>query len=90
MIDACFLVSSECERIFFLWEQRIYSSWSKFFRLNGVNSYRRVFPREANRKPEKLYAVVKMEANMETSSFILNIFIKLACSEQDIVVTASV
>ena len=27
---------------------------------------------------------------MEMSSFILNIFIELACSEQDIVVTASV
>ena len=49
-----------------------------------------MFPREANRKPKKLYAFVKMEANMEMSSFILNIFIELACSEQDIVVTASV
>ena len=49
-----------------------------------------MFAREANRKPEKLYAFVKMEANMEMSSFILNIFIELACGEQDIVVTASV
>ena len=48
---------------------------ANFFHLNGVNSYRRVFPREANRKPEKLYAFVKMEANMEMSSFILNIFL---------------
>ena len=46
-----------------------------------------MFSREANRKPEKLYAFVKIEANMEMSSFILNIFIELACSEQDIVVT---
>ena len=75
------LVSSfpvNVKKIIFLKEQRICSSWSKFFRLNGVNSYRRVFPRKANRKPEKLYAFVKMEANMEMSSFILNIFIELA------------
>ena len=49
-----------------------------------------MLPREANRKSVGLYAFVIMEANMEMSSFILNIFIKLACSGQDIVVTASV
>ena len=43
-------------------------------------------PRVANRKSEKLYAFVKMSANMKLNSFILNIFIELACSEQDIVV----
>ena len=47
-------------------------------------------PTVANRKSEKLYAFVKMAANMEMNSFILNIFVELACSEQDIVVTALV
>ena len=90
--SSCFLVSSECERILFppVQEQRICSSWNKFFPLNGINSYRRVFLLEANRKSDKLYAYVKMEDNMEMSSLILNIFIELACSGQDIVVTASV
>ena len=60
---------------FFSSRSKEFAGWSKFFRLNGVNSYRRVFPREANRKPEKLYAFVKMEANMEMSSLILNIFL---------------
>ena len=53
-------------------------------------AYSRVSPRVANRKSEKLYAFVKMAANMEMNSFILNIFIELACSEQDKVVTGSV
>ena len=52
----------------------------QFLPLNGVNSYSRVSPRVANRKSEKLYAFVKMAANMEMNSFILNIFIELACS----------
>ena len=77
--SSCFLLSSECERIFSS-RSKEFAHLGAIFPLNGVSSYSRVSPRVANRKSEKLYAFVKMAANMEMNSFILNIFIELACS----------
>ena len=64
--SSCFLVYSECERTFSSRSKELAYLGANFVPLNGINSYRGVsLSREAIRESEKLYAFVKMAANME-------------------------